>query len=275
MVFHRINCGILGLFRVCAIICFYGLCLFRLCSVVRFDQMSLASSSLPCVLGSVLKFWRPSWQLLGCSLPGLGSWSFVFLFWVLLRLVAEGLLLVGSVPYPAVCSSLLCLLWRSWRVIGAVPWVVLVLWSWRAFSFRSPPLLSSTSQGCMPFPVCHGECSGGSVRVSSLQGAVRPVSSSPGFSAAVWSLPWRQIGGVPFFFFLRVPFVGSVILSVGVAQTFFFTLFLGAFVSLRSSEASFLIHSPFGFGLLAALHGFLRLLTSLSVFLHQFWRLCM
>ena len=237
--------------------------------------MSLASSSLSCVLGNVLKFWRPSWQLLGCSLPGPGSWGFVFLFGVLFRLRAEGLLLVGSVPCPVVCSGLLSLLWRSWRVVGVVPWVVLVLRSWRAFSFRSPPLLSSTSQGCMPFPVCRGECSGGGVRVSSPQGAVRPVSSSPGVFAAVWSLPRHQIGGVPFFFFLLVPFVGSGVLSVGVAQAFFFALFLGAFVSLLSSEASFPIHSAFGFGLLAASRGFLCLLTTLSVFLHQFWRLCM
>ena len=38
------------------------------------------------------------------------------------------------------------------------------------FSFRNPLLLSSTSQGCVPFPVCHGECSGEGVRVSSPQG---------------------------------------------------------------------------------------------------------
>ena len=105
--------------------------------------------------------------------------------------------MVGSVPCPAMYSGLLSLLWRSWRVVGEVPWVVLVLQSWRAFSFRSLLLLSSTSQGCMPFPVCRGECSGG-VRVSSPQCVVRPVSSSPGFFATVWSSPRRQIGGVPF-----------------------------------------------------------------------------
>ena len=53
------------------------------------------------------------------------------------------------------------------------------------------------------------------------KGAVRPVSSSPGFFAAVWSSPRHQIGGVRFFFFLLEPFVGSVVLSVGVAQAFF------------------------------------------------------
>ena len=87
-VFRRINCGILGLFWVCTIICDYGLCLFGslLCTVVSdrlsvFDQIFLASYSLPCVLGSVLKFRRPSWQLLGCSLPGLGSRGFCFSVW--------------------------------------------------------------------------------------------------------------------------------------------------------------------------------------------------
>ena len=109
------------------------------------------------------------------------------------------------------------------------------------------------------------------------KGAMRPVSSSRLFchslvfaKASDW---WSSL----FFFFLLEPFVESIILSVGVAQAFFFffsALFLGAFVSLLSSEASFPIHFAFGFGLFAALHGFLRLLTFFSVFLHQFWRLC-
>ena len=77
-----------------------------------------------------------------------------------------------------------------------------------------------------------------------------------------------------FLFCLLEPFVGSVVLSVGVVQAFFLRFVLGTFLSLLSSEASFPIHSVFGFGLLAASHGFLRLLTSLSIFLHQFWRLC-
>ena len=88
VVFHRVNYGILGLFRVCTIICDYGLCLFGslLCAAVSdrlsvFNQISLASYPLPYVLGSVLKFWRPSWQLLGCSLPGPGSWGFCFSVW--------------------------------------------------------------------------------------------------------------------------------------------------------------------------------------------------
>ena len=226
--------------------------------------MSLASSC-PCVLGSVEVLEAVvAVALLLPARPGLVG--FCFSVWGPSSSSCGGTLLVGSVPCPAMYSGLLSLLWRSWRVVGEVPWVVLVLQSWRAFSFRSLLLLSSTSQGCMPFPVCRGECSGG-VRVSSPQCVVRPVSSSPGFFATVWSSPRRQIGGVPFFFLL-VPFVGSVVLSVGVAQAFFFALFLGAFVSLLSSEASFPIHSAFGFGLLAASHGFRRLLTSLSVFLH-------
>ena len=138
----------------------------------------------------------------------------------------------------------------------------------------SPPLLSSTSQGCVPFPVCRERvlwwrCSG---FFSSGCGETcfffsRLFCRSLVFAkASDW---WSS-----FFFFLLEPFVGSVVLSVGVAQAFFFTLFLGAFVSLLYSEASFPIHFAFGFGLLAASNGFLCLLTSLSVFLHQFWRLC-
>ena len=189
-----------------------------LCSVVRFrsDVLGFFFSSLcprKCVevLEAVVAV---AWLFLARYGP-MG-----FVFGVLLRLLAEGLLLVGSVPFSAICSSLLSLLRHSWWVIGAVPWVVLVLRSWRAFSFRSPPLLSSTSRGCMPFPVCRGKCSGGGVRVSPPQGAVRPVSSSPGLFAAVWSSPRRQICGF-FFFFLLEPVVGSVILSIGVAQVFF------------------------------------------------------
>ena len=55
-------------------------------------RFSLASSSFPFVLGRVVKFWRPSWQLLGFSLPGPGSWGFVFLVGVLFHLLAVGFL---------------------------------------------------------------------------------------------------------------------------------------------------------------------------------------
>ena len=79
------------------------------------------------------------------------------------------------------------------------------------------------------------------------KGEVRPVSSSPGF------------------------FLPRFGLRRGV-RLVEFALFFGAFVSLLHSEGYYPIHSAFG--LFAASHGFLRLLTSVSGFLHQFWRLC-
>ena len=133
-----------------------------------------------------------------------------------------------------------------------------------------PPLL----RDACPSQSVVGSTTGGGVWVSSPQGAVSPVSSSPGFFAAVWSSPRRQICGVRFSSSSWNLLLDQSFSLMGLLRRFFFALFLGAFVSLRSSEGSFPIRSAFGFGLLAASHGFLLLLTSVSFFLHQFWRLC-
>ena len=166
MVFRRINCGIPGLFRACAILCFYGLCLFGspLCAAVSdrlsvFDQMSLASSSLPCVLKSVLKFWRPSWQLLGCFLPDLGSWGFVFClrsFFVFLR--RDSCWLVLSLAQQ--CVAACCL---SFAVLGGS---LMQFRGWCWFCGRGMRFLFAVLRCCPPLlrDVCPSQsvwrCSG-------------------------------------------------------------------------------------------------------------------
>ena len=171
MVFCRINCGILGLFWVCAIIC-CGVCLFGslLCAAISdrlsvFDQISLASS-LPSVLGRMVKLWRPlSVAWLPCPVRAYG---------VLFFLVGSFVVCCGRTPVGWFCSlpsgvwrlivSPLTFLegQRCGSVSGAGFAVVVCV-------FAVLHCLSSSSQ-LRAFPGCHGVCSGGGVRVSSPQG---------------------------------------------------------------------------------------------------------
>ena len=205
MVFRRFNCGILELFRVCAIICCSGVCLFGSPSravvpdwLFVFDQISLAASSFSCVLGRVVTFWRPPWQLLGfpCTVRARGVLFFLLgSFFVCLQMDSCRLVLSLAQRCVAACLSIGILGGSTVRIRG---------WCWFCgrgvrFLFAVLRCLSSTSRGCMPFPVSCGECSDGSVRVFSPQGCGEAcVFLRFFFPPAVWSSPRRQFSGVCF-----------------------------------------------------------------------------
>ena len=110
----------------------------------------------PCVLGRAVKFWRPSRQLLGfpCPVQTLGVLFFLlWSFFVCLRRHSSRLVLsLAQRCVEACCLSIGVLGGSTVRIRG---------WCWfcgrgMCFLFAVLCCLSSTSQGCVPIPVCHG-----------------------------------------------------------------------------------------------------------------------